>query len=217
VDIEAEITKELADIRKPSTKPLFTSVKLDTQCRKPPTRPTSAHTDTRPSDVLPDTFACRTRVFCREDLPRIGGRCTAAELSVREATDPNYGDRQSNSEGSRGCCESSACATFSWSRSSRQKSEFHVLYAVLWDTFGSSCEQPLTHCDPQFAIRPSIRNNTELTRDEVIKTVAGVVGPGHKVDLGGYDLLILVEIYKASLVLCNDACDALTHCRTSWA
>jgi len=33
-DIEAEIKKELADIRKPSTKPLFTSVKLDTQCRK---------------------------------------------------------------------------------------------------------------------------------------------------------------------------------------
>jgi tRNA acetyltransferase TAN1 len=31
-DIEAEINKELADIRKPSTKPLFTSVKLDTQC-----------------------------------------------------------------------------------------------------------------------------------------------------------------------------------------
>lgn len=33
-DIEAEIKKELADIRKPSTKPLFTSVKLDTQCCK---------------------------------------------------------------------------------------------------------------------------------------------------------------------------------------
>ncbi|KAJ4344994.1 hypothetical protein N0V95_006031 [Ascochyta clinopodiicola] len=31
-DIEAEINKELADIRKPVVKPLFTSVKLDTQC-----------------------------------------------------------------------------------------------------------------------------------------------------------------------------------------
>jgi tRNA acetyltransferase TAN1 len=31
-DIEAEIKKELADIRKPTTKPLFTSLKLDTQC-----------------------------------------------------------------------------------------------------------------------------------------------------------------------------------------
>lgn len=51
----------------------------------------------------------------------------------------------------------------------------------------------------KFAIRPSIRNNKELTRDEVIRTVAAVVGPGHKVDLQGYDVLILVEIYKASL------------------
>lgn len=33
-DIEAEINKELADIRKPTTKPLFTSIKLDTQCCK---------------------------------------------------------------------------------------------------------------------------------------------------------------------------------------
>lgn len=30
----------------------------------------------------------------------------------------------------------------------------------------------------------------------VIKKVAAAVGPGHKVDLKSYDLLILVEIYK---------------------
>lgn len=34
-DIEAEIKKELSDIRKPTANPLFQSVKLDTQCRKP--------------------------------------------------------------------------------------------------------------------------------------------------------------------------------------
>ncbi|KAH3997903.1 hypothetical protein HBI70_077700 [Parastagonospora nodorum] len=48
----------------------------------------------------------------------------------------------------------------------------------------------------KFAIRPSIRNNKELLRNDVIKTVAAIVGPGHKVDLRGYDLLILVEIYQ---------------------
>ena len=57
----------------------------------------------------------------------------------------------------------------------------------------------------QFAIRPSIRNNKVLMRDEVIKTVAAIVGPGHTVDLQGYDLLILVEIYKASLCMCDHA------------
>lgn len=34
-DIEDDIQKELDGIRKPTTKPLFTSVKLDTQCCKP--------------------------------------------------------------------------------------------------------------------------------------------------------------------------------------
>ncbi|KAH7138049.1 hypothetical protein B0J11DRAFT_3377 [Dendryphion nanum] len=48
----------------------------------------------------------------------------------------------------------------------------------------------------KFAIRTSIRNNKEFTRDGVIKTVAAAVGPGHKVDLSSYDLLILVEIYQ---------------------
>jgi tRNA acetyltransferase TAN1 len=49
---------------------------------------------------------------------------------------------------------------------------------------------------PQFAIRPTIRNNKDFKRDDVIKTVAAAVGPGHKVDLHGYDLLIFVEIYQ---------------------
>ncbi|KAF8469021.1 hypothetical protein BDZ91DRAFT_721589 [Kalaharituber pfeilii] len=47
-----------------------------------------------------------------------------------------------------------------------------------------------------FAIRPSIRNHDVLTRDLIIGTVASCVGPGHKVDLKEYDLLILVEVYK---------------------
>lgn len=58
----------------------------------------------------------------------------------------------------------------------------------------------------QFAIRPTIRNNKDFKRDDVIKTVAAAVGPGHKVDLHGYDLLIFVEIYKVRkvFVLYND-------------
>jgi tRNA acetyltransferase TAN1 len=48
----------------------------------------------------------------------------------------------------------------------------------------------------KFAIRTSIRNNKVFQRDELINTIAAAVGPGHKVDLKGYDLLILVEIYK---------------------
>ena len=48
----------------------------------------------------------------------------------------------------------------------------------------------------KFAIRTSIRNNKVFQRNDLIDTIAAAVGPGHKVDLKGYDLLILVEIYK---------------------
>ncbi|KAI9710501.1 MAG: hypothetical protein M1820_002637 [Bogoriella megaspora] len=49
----------------------------------------------------------------------------------------------------------------------------------------------------KFAIRPTIRNSNLLSRDGVIRQVALAVGPGHSVDLKGYDLLVIVEIYKS--------------------
>jgi hypothetical protein len=48
----------------------------------------------------------------------------------------------------------------------------------------------------QFAIRVNSRNHNVLKRDDIIRRVASVVGPGHKVDLKNYDLLILIELYK---------------------
>lgn len=54
----------------------------------------------------------------------------------------------------------------------------------------------LTQNRTQFAIRPTIRNHTALTRDAVIKQVASIVGPGHQVDLNNYELLIVVEVYQ---------------------
>ena len=55
----------------------------------------------------------------------------------------------------------------------------------------------------QFAIRTTIRNHTILKRDAVIKQVADAVGDHHVVDLHGYDLLILVEIYKVRTLSSN--------------
>ena len=48
----------------------------------------------------------------------------------------------------------------------------------------------------KFAIRPTIREHSDLKRDDVIKNTARLVGPKHSVDLKQYDLLILVEIYR---------------------
>ncbi|RMZ11950.1 hypothetical protein D0862_02806, partial [Hortaea werneckii] len=48
----------------------------------------------------------------------------------------------------------------------------------------------------KFAIRPTLRNHSILSRDSIIKQVASIVGPGHVVDLKNYDLLIVVEVYQ---------------------
>ncbi|KAK9473995.1 uncharacterized protein V1510DRAFT_442473 [Dipodascopsis tothii] len=49
----------------------------------------------------------------------------------------------------------------------------------------------------KYAIRPTIRNHTTMSRDRVIKLVADEVGAPHTVDLANYDRLILIEIFKS--------------------
>jgi len=51
----------------------------------------------------------------------------------------------------------------------------------------------------KFAIRPSIRSNNIIKRDHLIKTIADVVGPEHKVDLTNYDLMILVDVFQNTI------------------
>ncbi|KAF2734685.1 hypothetical protein EJ04DRAFT_602369 [Polyplosphaeria fusca] len=151
-DIEAEIQKELDDIRTPDADPLFTSVRLDTQCL--------LFFKTRPP-VEPVSFAEKICQDAADDVEqkrcRFVKRITPIEATAK-ATERGLDD---------------------------------VAQSVLAPHFHGP-----ERAGKKFAIRTSIRNNKEFTRDAVIKKVAAAVGPGHKVDLGGYDLLILVEIYK---------------------
>ena len=48
----------------------------------------------------------------------------------------------------------------------------------------------------KFAIRPTRRNHNVMKRDDIIKQIARAVGRDHKVDLKGYDRLILVDVYR---------------------
>ncbi|KAF2278414.1 uncharacterized protein EI97DRAFT_449069 [Westerdykella ornata] len=151
-DIEAAIKKELDDMRKPAGDPLFTSVKLDTQCllffkTKDPIDPVS-FVQKICQDAADGVEQRRCRFVKR--LTPITGIGKATERGLDE-----------------------------------------VAKSVLAPHFHGP-----GNSGKKFAIRTSIRNNKEFTRDNVIKTVAAAVGPGHKVDLSGYDLLILVEIYK---------------------
>ncbi|XPS68652.1 hypothetical protein M3J09_000937 [Ascochyta lentis] len=151
-DIEAEINKELADIRKPAVKPLFTSVKLDTQCL--------VFFKTR-APVDPVSFVHR---ICQDTADGVQHKNCRF---VKRLT-PITGIEKAN-----------------------QKGLELVAEQVLAPHFHGE-----SNAGKKFAIRPTIRNNKDFKRDDVIKTVAAAVGPGHKVDLHGYDLLIFVEIYK---------------------
>lgn len=48
----------------------------------------------------------------------------------------------------------------------------------------------------KFAIRPTIRNNNQVNREEMIRQVAAAVGARHSVDLKHYDKIILVDVYR---------------------
>ncbi|KAL6709431.1 hypothetical protein ACN47E_001366 [Coniothyrium glycines] len=151
-DIEAEIAKELADIRKPTTEPLFKSLKLDTQCL--------IFFRTR-APLEPVSFV---HAICRD----IAGGAQPRNLRYVKRLTPITAYDKATNQG---------------------------LEAVAKKVLAPYFHGP-DHACKKFAIRPSIRNNKEFTRDEVIRLVASSVGSGHKVDLHGYDLLILVEIYK---------------------
>lgn len=62
---------------------------------------------------------------------------------------------------------------------------------------------PVFHGDEnglKFAIRPTRRNHNVMKRDDIIKQIARAVGGDHKVDLKGYDRLILVDVYAVSRI-----------------
>lgn len=151
-DVEAEIAKELEDIRKPANEPPFRHVRVDTDCimffkTQAPIEPVEFV-----RRICEDAMASSER-----KTGRFVKRLTPMTL-MGKATE-------------KGLEEVSA-----------------KVLAPHFHTEGSAGKK--------FAIRPNIRNHKSMTRDQVIKTVAAAVGPGHKVDLKEYDLLILVDIYK---------------------
>ena len=50
----------------------------------------------------------------------------------------------------------------------------------------------------KYAIRSTIRHHASLRSDAVIKKIAGIVEPRHKVNLTSPDKVILVEVFQVS-------------------
>lgn len=51
----------------------------------------------------------------------------------------------------------------------------------------------------QYCIRLSSRAHSTLKREDIIKQVAGLVGPRHKVNLTSPDKVIIIEIFQVSI------------------
>lgn len=80
-----------------------------------------------------------------------------------------------------------------------------VKVCVLSAAGGSQiCSLTGTHLCYQFCIRPTTRQHNVLKRDQVIKLVADIVGPNHKVDINNHDVLILIDIYKVGYKLARN-------------
>lgn len=99
-----------------------------------------------------------------------------------------------------------------YSGSSRQRSRYvkrltpvSCIRKTLGNGLEQLCEEVLrpvfgnSTITKKFAIRPNIRNNEQLSRDVIIKTVADAttrLSSSHSVDLTNYDRLILIEVYR---------------------
>ncbi|KAB2576223.1 Thump domain-containing protein [Lasiodiplodia theobromae] len=151
-DVEAEIAKELEDIRKPAKEPPFRHIRVDTDC------------------IM--FFKTKAPIEPVEFVRRI---CEGAMASSERKTG-RFVKR---------------LTPMTLMGKAQQKGLEEVAAQVLAPHFHAEGS-----AGKKFAIRPNIRNNKDLTRDQVIKTVAAAVGPGHSVDLKDYDLLILVDVYK---------------------
>ena len=69
--------------------------------------------------------------------------------------------------------------------------------------------RPVFHADQdglKFAIRLTRRNHNIMKRDDIIKQIARAVGRDHKVDLKGYDRLILIDVYRVGCARSAGAC-----------
>lgn len=150
--IEAEIQRELENMSKQTMEPLFTHIRLDTDCvvffkTRPPVEPVS----------FVHAICAEAASSAERKQSRFVKRLTPMTV-MGKATDKGLDE---------------------------------IIQQVLAPHFhGPDCS------GKKFAIRPTFRNHKALTREGVIRKVAAAVGPGHKVDLKDYDLLILVEIYK---------------------
>ncbi|MCJ1226339.1 hypothetical protein MMC12_002989 [Toensbergia leucococca] len=183
LDIEAAISREVEEMEKSKTDPWFQPVRVDVTCvlffrTREPIEPVSfVHRIC--SDALASSSSKRSRWIKRlTPMSRMG---RATEKGLEEL------------------CNIVLASCFHQEETMSRKVSLSIIGPPRDPPAQRAGEAgPCFRAPKQesFAIRTTIRNNSSLKRDAVIKQVADAVGKRHTVDLTTPDLIILVEVYK---------------------
>ncbi|KAI4135658.1 MAG: hypothetical protein LQ347_000468 [Umbilicaria vellea] len=169
VDIEAEISKEVAGMKRPKSELLFRPLKVDVQCGMLFIRSTPSLNNSN-----------KVVIFFKTQQP-----IQPVSLVHRICSDAFESSSTKRSRWVK------RLTPMTMMGKATEKGLQEVCVKVLPPSFHIEGAP-----SRKFAIRTTIRNHSTLKRDGVIKQVADAVGPSHAVDLKNYDLLIIVEIYK---------------------
>ncbi|KAF4121556.1 tRNA acetyltransferase TAN1 [Geosmithia morbida] len=176
-DIEASIAREMDEMKrekeKPKTRKIFTIIPADVECLL--FVKTMAPVDPKHlvREICRDAGACRdilkrkTRYINR--LTPVEKMDKASENGILKVARAVIGDHLGLVEGDDAASDADSTAA----AKTRHDGEAYT-----------------------YAIRPTARNHSTFKSGDIIKKIAGLVKPEHKVNLGKPDKVIIVEIYQ---------------------
>lgn len=197
-DIEASIEKELASLTqpKPKTKQTFTAIGTGLDCvffmkTVKPIEPLKLVTKIcQDAKDCPDPMQRKTKYINRltpvfdtdkatdKGIERVARTVMGSHFELKKEAGEDAPAEATSSkeqdEGSAGCTVSHR-----------------------FDSQAALFDEP-NNLSSQYAIRYNIRNHTAFKSSEVIKKIADLVSPKHKVNLSNPDKVVLVEIFQVS-------------------
>lgn len=203
VDIETSIKQELSRMKetKPKTRQQFPIVSTDLECvlfiktMKPVDPVEFVRKICEDARDCPDIMKRKTKYINR--LTPVTDMDKATENGIisvaRAAMAPHF---RLTSEGPEG--EAAESAAPEEPKADESGTNFTVCgpLRAQCDIYSAGLDGLTDVCWAQYAIRHSIRSHTTFKSDAVIKKIAGIVRPEHKVNLTKPDKVVLVEIYQ---------------------
>jgi tRNA acetyltransferase TAN1 len=132
-------------------------------------------------------------------IQRVARKVLASFFSLNEEEKDE--DEEKSAEGSNETEEVKETAKAAEPEAEQQQAETSPAFTVSWSRLRVilPLKRSLTNrilMPGQYAIRHTMRNHTILKSEAIIKMIAGMVKPEHKVNLRTPDKVILVEIFQ---------------------